>query len=194
MFYEAAMLEHIWCTYGGKGQVFVDCGSSIGNHTLFFAKFCCDGVVSLEPVKESLDLQCDILKLNGIIDKVIPIHCALSDKEGNGRMEKLPAKPWNQGMWRLVEDNAGDVQVATLDHIAVNFGMPKVSLIKIDVEYSEMKVLRGARQTIERDHPTIFVEAPTKESHAEVTKFLIGFDYLEVGCWNASPTYEYTYA
>jgi FkbM family methyltransferase len=189
-FYEAAMLEHIWCSYGGKGQVFVDCGSSIGNHTLFFAKFCCSGVVSVEPVKKSLDLQKKVIALNGLTN-VQPLNFALSDRVGKGRMEKLlPNSPaWNQGMWRLVEGK-GDIEVRTVDSIIQSLNIPRVALVKIDVEFSELKVLRGAMQTIRRDHPVVFVEV-TDKTRQNVSEFMTGFGYLEIGKWNASPTYEY---
>ena len=39
-----------------------------------------------------------------------------------------------------------------------NGNAPKVSLIKIDVQGAEIRVLRGARATIVRCHPALFVE------------------------------------
>ena len=38
------------------------------------------------------------------------------------------------------------------------YSIPRVDLIKIDVEGMDLSVLEGARQMIERFHPCIFIE------------------------------------
>lgn len=190
VFYEAPMLEHIWCAY--PGSTFVDCGSAIGNHTLFFAKLCVvDTVLSIEPVRKSFDLQREVLELNGV-DNVILCNSAMSDKPGKGRMEKLQARPWNQGMWRLVESAQGQVDVTTIDECVRLYGLEQVDLIKIDVEFSECKVLTGAMRTLERDHPVVFVEV-TEATAGRVKKMMGQLGYKQMAVWNASPTLEFVW-
>ena len=53
------------------------------------------------------------------------------------------------------------VQTAKIDDL----GSADIGFIKIDVEGFESAVLRGARQTIARDRPTIFVEI--EEQHTK---------------------------
>jgi FkbM family methyltransferase len=48
------------------------------------------------------------------------------------------------------------IQLVTLDEV---FADTRLDLVKIDVEGHEMSVLRGARQVLERDRPTLVLEA-----------------------------------
>ena len=45
-------------------------------------------------------------------------------------------------------------------------GWPTVSLIKIDVQGAEPRTLEGAKDTISRFHPTIFIEIDDAALHA----------------------------
>ena len=68
------------------------------------------------------------------------------------------------------------VPVVTLD----SMDLPKVKLIKIDVEGMEADVLLGARQLIARTQPVIFVE----NNNAEKSRALIQLlDDLGYRCW-----------
>ena len=60
----------------------------------------------------------------------------------------MEIQPWG--------DNAQvcDVKTRTLD----NFGLTRATLLKIDVEGAEMRVLRGSKGTIERLKPAISIE------------------------------------
>lgn len=50
------------------------------------------------------------------------------------------------------------VQVETVDRLVVDLGVDRLDLLKIDVEGFEPDVLAGARQTIKRLSPTIYME------------------------------------
>lgn len=189
LFYERRMLEYIQRRY--HGGVWIDAGSSIGNHTLFFAKFCgVDRVESIEPVESSMFHQQEIITLNGLQDKVLFHNVALSDVGGRGSMEKFgdPAT-WNSGMYKLVSGD--DVEVTTLDDIVGSES--NVTLVKIDVEYSEYDVLKGATQLLSQIKPVLFVELSSKQAYENVTTYLRRFGY-RVGAekFNKSPTYEFT--
>jgi FkbM family methyltransferase len=212
-FYEASMLEYIRRHY--HGGTFIDCGSSIGNHTLFFAAFCADRVLSVEPVASSFVHQREVLALNGLGDKVTMVHTALSDYAGVGRMEHFaPENHNNVGMWRLDSTALGtpidtaircakllempfappgdtdDIPVLPLDALANDLNLVDVKLVKIDVEYSELAVLRGAMHLLETYTPALFVEA-TDETHADVVALLEPLGYVQRARFNRSPTYEF---
>lgn len=171
-FYESETLGYIRRNY--SGGVFVDCGSSIGNHTLFFSMYCKPYfVVSIEPVESSLAHQKANLALNGIKN----VHCfnvALSDKPGVGRMVKSKLEPWNEGMWNL-EVGKGKREIATLDSLLKDIS--DITLIKLDIEGFELQALEGAKRILETQHPVLFIEGFPKRHVAQFSKFLSQFGY-----------------
>ena len=54
------------------------------------------------------------------------------------------------------------------------------SFLKIDVEGFELNVLRGAKETIQRNRPIIVVEINDAESFESINKFLSGLDYKPI--------------
>jgi len=178
IFYEHKMLEHIRKTY--KGGTWVDVGSALGNHTLFFAKFCrCERVYSFEPVKLSRDFQVGLLKLNGIREKVYISATALSDYIGDGKMVRFGG-----GVGQMKLEAGNQIQVKTLDSFLLDLRRAgNVTLLKLDVEYHELRVLKGAREILARWKPAIFLEANTKKEIDAITKFLKPFGYHYVRKW-----------
>jgi hypothetical protein len=61
----------------------------------------------------------------------------------------------------------------TIDNIARNH---RVDLIKLDIEGMELGALEGARKTIERCQPALFIEW-VKCGEAPLRDFLAGYDY-----------------
>lgn len=174
-FFEARMLEYIYWHF--KGRTFVDVGSNIGNHVLFFAKFCKPRrVVSVEPVAASLAHQCEVLRLNGVEGGVHFFNVALSDREGRGAM-----RPWEtnpallSGSMSLGEGD--EVDVTTLDALDLR----GVNVLKVDVEGHELAVLRGGRKLLERERPHIFAEFLSKKALEGVERFLAGFGFYRKG-------------
>jgi len=179
-FYERQVLQYIHEHH--RGGVFVDAGSNIGNHTLWFAMYCADVVVSIEPVKSMMDWQLENLKLNGL-DNVHTFNVALSDKAGLGQMVKAPEQPrarwpWNLGMWNL-EEGDGPTRIVTLDSLLSEHGITGISLVKMDIEGFELKALAGATHLLEREHPVLFLEAypKTRKRVCAFADFLRPFGY-----------------
>lgn len=65
------------------------------------------------------------------------------------------------GFRHLAEDADRSPQV-TLDHFCEERGLHP-DVVTIDVEGSELRVLRGAADILDRDHPTVFVSIHTDE-------------------------------
>lgn len=78
--------------------------------------------------------------------------------------------------------------VFRLDDIGDRIPEPEISLIKIDVEGSEIEVLRGMRSTIERTRPWILCEVlhrdlfaepePYRQRCAELMRLVVGMGYV----------------
>ena len=158
-FYENSFLDFILKNY--KEQVnIIDIGANIGNHSLFFKKFLhCEKVYSFEPFPKNVAILRHNMKPYTDCE-VIPI--ALSSKEGHMTLYNTQGNNFGgfslhnyqvEGANRsfVVSDS---VEVKTLD----SFALDNITMIKIDVENHENDVLEGARETILRNKPIIFIE------------------------------------
>ena len=181
-FYEPRMLEYIYdCQYSG---VYIDIGSSIGNHTLFFAKFCrSDYVISVEPVKESIMHQEENLILNDVKKRVGILDTALGKSTGRGKMERFGVQE-NVGLYHLVEGD--EVWIERLDELVKPW---HIALVKIDVEGNVLDILEGAKRILETCKPALFIELNGEKD--EVVSFLNGFGYQLGDRFNFTPTYEF---
>ena len=188
-FFETRMLEYVYWHY--KGGVFVDVGAALGNHSLFFAKFCAPKlVIAIEPVAASCERQRQIYALNDVERRVRIHNCAVSDKAGKGAMERFGS---NLGQFRLKPGT--DVFVETLDSIVAKEHAKPVRLVKIDVEGHELRVLKGAARLLDEQKPALFVEIRSRQRLASVTQFLAGFGYRQVGSvFQDATAFEFTAA
>lgn len=183
MFYEQVLLEYIYYNHDYDG-IYVDVGSCIGNHTMYFAFAMDKQVVSIEPNKLALDLQLFNLEENKLLGQVTHFNIGLSDEAGRANI--YSSDPDDIALSTLVEGN--DIEVKTLDSLGIN----KVALIKIDVEGMEKKVLRGAKKTIETWKPVLFVEIMKEEDILGIMEELPE-GYKLTRRFNATPTYEFLY-
>ncbi len=189
VFFETRLLEYIYWHY--KGGTFVDIGSNIGNHTLFFAKFCgARHVISVEPQADVVKFQRKVLELNGVYKRVTIHECAVSDKAGRGSIrpwDKNPAYVWAAG--QLVEGD--DVRVTTIDDILLD--VRNINVLKIDVEMKEMEVLAGAIDTLTHKKPAIFLEIKHKSTYHKVKDFMRPLGYRQVGShFQGGQVFEFT--
>lgn len=70
-----------------------------------------------------------------------------------------------------------EVKVTTLDRVVAEQGIGSVSLIKVDVEGAESRVLAGATDTLARLRPRLIVELHNPEQDLLVSRLLRDADY-----------------
>jgi FkbM family methyltransferase len=92
-------------------------------------------------------------------DRITVHNCALSDTAGTLRLHIPRIQGRSMRTRASLEEPAGtfdvrEVEVRTLD----SFEFPEVDFIKIDVEGVESAMLRGARATLDRHHPSLLIE------------------------------------
>jgi FkbM family methyltransferase len=153
-----------------KGGTFVDVGANVGNHTLFAGLFLgAHKIIAFEPdwrSRRMLDINVRLNRLSEIVE----IHAVgLSDVETRASISR--DAHLNLGATRVVSDSDGDIQLVRGDSMLVD---EKVALLKVDVESSEIAVLRGLRKTIERDRPLLFIEVDDENR----TAFLLFLDEI----------------
>ncbi len=150
------------------GDVVVDVGANIGSHTIAFAKAVgANGAVfALEPQRLPFQLLCGNIALN-VLTNVHALQKAAGAQAGRA---KIPALPWDEphnfGAVSILNRSSpgDDIEVVTLDSLT----LPSCRLIKVDVEGMEPDVLAGARDTIKKCRPLLFVENNTVEHAAPV--------------------------
>jgi FkbM family methyltransferase len=151
LFFEIDLLEHIYLSVPRHG-LFLDVGANIGNHSVYFARFCADHVVAVEPHPAIVPFLKRNLETNAPGGYTL-FPVAVAATAGVGRMTLPPNYAANIGGSQVKllsagpSDRAGTVQVTTLDdlldRLAVRFAELPLTLVKIDVEGMELDVLRG---------------------------------------------------
>ena len=184
-FYELDLLEAV--NNLKLEGTYVDVGSNIGNHSLFFST-CCSAkfLISIEP----LDIAFKYLVQNVSGQNTIPVeffNCAISDASGFGSMTVVD--PNNIGMSKIESGNT--ISIRTLDSILQH--IDDVSFIKIDVEGFEAKVLKGASNILEKFHPVLAIESATESEFQEVKDILEPLGYLATGKYGLTPVWLWQY-
>jgi FkbM family methyltransferase len=134
----------------------IDVGANVGFFTRRFAKWISGSgsVIAIEPEDANFARLAAMIEKAGLGARVEPVRAAAAE-HGDGAM--LALNPDNPADHKLA---AAGIPVATvtLDELVAKRGWPDVSLIKIDVQGGEMRVIAGAGETLRRCRPALFVE------------------------------------
>lgn len=140
------------------GSVFVDIGANVGWHTALAASIVGDSgsVYAIEPNPDNVRLIAHTIERNGL-RQVHLLPLALSDRIGYAEFRSAIGSnggfTWADGH-TLIDPYVSVVPTVRLDDLDI----PRVDVVKIDVEGAEATVLRGAAATLQRDHPTVVFE------------------------------------
>lgn len=140
------------------GSTVVDIGANVGFFTRRFAQWVGDDgmVIAVEPEPRNFADLLDTLREDGALARVRLFEAAAAEYSGAAR---LKLNPFHPGDHKLTSDDAGiEVKTLRLDDILAGRRWPPVSLVKIDVQGAEERVLDGAEQTLGRIRPAWFVE------------------------------------
>lgn len=172
--YEHKLLSYI-AERGYRG-VAVDVGAHIGNHALFLAA-CGLRVLAFEP------LHAEALAANVLLNPSLPIKVwdvALGERDGwccpvGFDHQRAPESWGDVEMDTCGADTPGAVRMHTLD----SYGLQGVSIIKVDVEGMETRVLRGSVETMKRCRPDVYIEARDREAHDAIAALMepLGYEH-----------------
>lgn len=144
------------------GDVVIEAGANIGSHTVFLSKAVGDTgtVYAFEAARHTHQLLCANLALNECFN-VHARHQAVGDVAGNARFPQLnPKLAGNFGgasmrdALHATDETTESVAMINLDGL----DLPRVNFIKSDVEGFEPQVLAGARRTLEKHRPIVYLE------------------------------------
>lgn len=149
--------------YVVDGASVVDIGANIGFFTVRFARWVSDGgrVLALEPESDNYRRLQDRLRRGGLAGRVDAVHAAAAEQEGRALLNVNPDHPGDHclgGEDGRDGNRLTSVPTVTLDGELAARGWPTVSLVKIDVQGAEPRVIAGARETLQRFAPAIWME------------------------------------
>lgn len=180
--YEQEMLEDL-ARHLVPGNLVLDIGANIGNHSLYLAAIAGCDVVSFEPNLQLAEALRYSAQLNGLEDRLSVHAVGLGAESGKAVFRESIEE--NLGAQSLLVGE-GEIEIRTLDEFA--FDKP-VSAIKIDVEGMEYPVLQGGRQLIERDRPILYVECAGISEFRKISQFMAEAGYSYWDTFNATPTH-----
>lgn len=170
----------VFRNFATTGDVVLDIGANIGTHTLALARLVgAQGLVfAFEPQRIVFQTLCANMAINSLDN----VHCI--NAVVGARADKLnladpdPRVPNNFG-GVPVAMLSGAPQAAPVDCVVLDdyLNLDRLKLIKIDVEGMEADVLRGARQTLARFRPIIYVENDSADRSPELLSLLREYGY-----------------
>jgi len=180
-FYEIELLEAIE-DFIHEGDLVLDVGAHVGNHSLFFASQCGADVIAFEANEETRALLERQVELNDFASRISVRACAVG-RTGRGRL--IPGPESNSGKSRVSVDEQGAIPIVALDEVE----LPRPPrLLKIDVEGMELDVLEGARTLLSEHHPLLAVECQTLAMFEAVAELLAHLGYAARHVVAATPT------
>lgn len=133
-----------------KGDVVLDIGANIGYHTLIAAEIVgkTGKVYAFEPDNKNFLILKRNVEVNGY-KNVVLVNKALSNKNGQGKL--FLSSEDNHGDFRIFGSGDGrksvEIDLITLDSFFGN-RIPKVDVIKMDVQGAEALVFMGASKVL----------------------------------------------
>jgi FkbM family methyltransferase len=172
----------------GPGHIIIEVGANIGAHTVGLARLVgLQGrVLAFEPQRLPFQTLCANVALNSL-ENVDCFWGAVGSQDGFIDVPDLnPRKVFNFGAVTLLGAQSGRrVPCHTLDH---HITLPRVDLIKIDVEGMEAEVLRGGEQILKQFKPVLYVENDRREKSEALTRLISSFDYRMY--WHLPPLFN----
>jgi FkbM family methyltransferase len=156
------------------GATVIDVGANVGFYTRRFAEWVRPGgeVIAIEPEEVNFASLKRVISRRGLVN-VLGIQAVASESAGSSYLQKNPFHPADHRIAETAKVAANGqcdgttaphqgscvkVKAVTIDGVLRERGWPKVSLIKIDVQGAEERVLRGALGALRELRPAVFME------------------------------------
>lgn len=148
---ERKLLERL---ASAKFKTVLDVGANVGDWSIAAAKLWPSASIYAFEVspRTRADLEKQVAE-TGLSQRVLPVSAGMSDKAGTQVMYYYPYNP-ELTCEELRHDASAavpfDAVLTTVDQFAAEKGINAIDFLKIDVEGSEYKVLRGAKGLLEK--------------------------------------------
>lgn len=149
-----------------EDAVVLDCGAHAGQFTKLFAAMAPKGhIYAVEPGSYAFSILRRAVAFNRLGNVTVK-RLGLSDAAGELELSMPVKKSGSYGFGLSHFGRVTDprphltetVTVSTVDDFVARHGLERLDLIKADIEGWEMRVLTGARRTLERLRPALYLE------------------------------------
>ena len=174
--------EYEWqvlSAFAGSGRDAIEVGANIGTHTVPLARLLGSRgrrLVAVDAQRAVFQLLCANLALNGLLN-VQAENVACSDVSGWVTFDEPDyASLGNFGAVEMkASGGAQRVRAIPLDELVP--ASMDIGLVKLDVEGFEQRVLEGARSTIKRCRPVIYLENDRPQNSRSLIEMLWSMNY-----------------
>lgn len=167
-----------WIEENVKDQdVFYDIGANVGTYSLVAGRFFGGDiqVYAFEPSFSTFEILCKNIILNNCQNRIFPYMICLSDNE---RLETFNYFSIDAGQSKhtiggnyidctgqqFIPEYSQKIFSYSIDFLVKSWGFPPPNLVKLDVDGTELNILRGAAETLRAGAVrSILVEAGTEE-------------------------------
>ena len=134
-----------------KDDLFLDIGANVGVYSLLASGIKQAKTIAFEPVPLTYNYLKKNITINQLNELITPLNIGLADK--NGKLYFTSDGDTTNHVTTSKNNNSIEVEVKTLDNITENI-ITTDTLIKMDVEGFEIKVLEGASNILQ--NPFLF--------------------------------------
>ena len=141
------------------GMTIIDVGANFGYYTLLFGQAVggTGHVVAVEPAPTTAALLRKTIDLNGFAKRTRLVTAAAADRDDvDVHLYVPPTEPKNAAV--VAQALPGSIMVPSVTIDRLTRDLSRLDLVKIDAEGSEMAILAGMNETIERFNPKILLE------------------------------------
>lgn len=136
-----------------KNRAIIDGGGYIGDSALAFCDYAPSKIYSFEPVDFLYNKLSETIALNGVSEIIEPVKLGLSDSEKEVKIFGIDS---GASLHTSSKDNFQNIKTTTVDKFVSEKNID-VGLIKLDVEGSELEVIRGSLETINKYTPVLLI-------------------------------------
>lgn len=158
-----------------EGDVIFDIGAFSGTQTVYWSRMVgpTGKVVCFEPDKKSYSILCKNLNHHNC-KNVTALEIGVYDRDG-----ELSFSGGGEMGAKIIENGSGNsIKVNKLETIFKQMGLEKLDFIKMDIEGSEIEVLKSSKEFLQKYKPSFIIEPHYKNGKLNKDEIISIFDTI----------------